>query len=65
MYEKIEIELRGLQHSLQSSRTVSITPPPSEEPELGDEPVQLYRIADVTEAFLRQVKKRKNRPQWP
>jgi hypothetical protein len=52
MYEKIETELRGVQQALQSSHAVSTEPPPSEELELGDEPAQLHRIADVTEAHL-------------
>jgi hypothetical protein len=31
---------------------------------LGDEPAQLHRIADATEAHLHRVQKKKNRPQW-
>jgi hypothetical protein len=50
MYEKIEAELRGVQQALHSSRVVSTAPPPSEETELGDEPTQLHRLADATEA---------------
>jgi hypothetical protein len=50
MYEKIETELRGVQQALHSSHAVSIVPPPSEEPKLGDEPAQLRRIVDATEA---------------
>jgi hypothetical protein len=34
-------------------------PPPSEEPELGDEPSQIYRIVDAIEAFLRRVQEEK------
>jgi hypothetical protein len=34
---------------------VSTTPPPSEALELGDEPVQLRRLADATEAHLRHT----------
>jgi VIT1/CCC1 family predicted Fe2+/Mn2+ transporter len=34
-------------------------PPPSEETELGDEPTQLRRIADATEAHLRRVQEEK------
>jgi hypothetical protein len=41
IYDRIETELRGVQHVVQSSHAVSTTPPPSEEPELGDEPAQL------------------------
>jgi hypothetical protein len=59
MYDRIETELRGVQQALQSSRAVSTAPPPSEEPELGDEPAQLHRIADVTEAHLRRAQEEK------
>jgi hypothetical protein len=43
MYDRIETELRGVQQALHSSRAVSTVPPPSEEPELGDEPAQLLQ----------------------
>jgi hypothetical protein len=52
MYDRIETELRGVQQALQSSHMVSTAPPPSEEPALGDEPTQLCRIVDATEACL-------------
>jgi hypothetical protein len=52
MYDIIEVELRGVQQALHSSHTVSTVTPPSEAPELGDEPTQLRRLADVTEARL-------------
>jgi hypothetical protein len=52
MYDRIESELRGVQQALYSNNVVSTAPPPSKEPELGDEPAQLHRIADVTEAHL-------------
>jgi hypothetical protein len=55
MYDRIEVELRGVQQALQSSRAVSTAPPPSEAPELGDEPAQLRRLADATEAHLRRA----------
>jgi hypothetical protein len=32
MYDIIEVELRGVQQTLYSSRAVSTSPPPSEEP---------------------------------
>jgi hypothetical protein len=38
---------------------VSTAPPPSDETELGDEPAQLRRIADVTEARLCHVQEEK------
>jgi hypothetical protein len=52
MYDRIEIELRGVHQALQSSRVVSTTPLPSEGLELGDEPAQLHKIDDATEARL-------------
>jgi hypothetical protein len=55
MYDRIEVELRGVQHALQSSRAVSTAPPPSEAPKLGDEPTQLHILADATEACLRRA----------
>jgi hypothetical protein len=55
MYDRIETELRGVQQALQSSHAVSTAPPPSDETELGDEPTQLHRIADATEAHLHRV----------
>jgi hypothetical protein len=60
MYDRIEVELRGVHQALQSSRVVSTAPPPSEEPELGDEPTQLRRLADVTEAHLRRAQDEKD-----
>jgi hypothetical protein len=59
MYDRIETELRGVQQALHSSRAVSTVPLPSEEPELGDEPTQLHRIADVTEAHLHRAQEEK------
>jgi chromosome segregation ATPase len=59
MYDRIETELRGVQQALHSSRAVSTVPPPSEEPELGDEPTQLRRIVDATEARLRRAQEEK------
>jgi hypothetical protein len=59
VYERIEVELRGVQQSLHSSCVVSTAPPPSEEKELGEEPAQLRRIADATEAHFRCVQEEK------
>jgi hypothetical protein len=55
MYNRIETELRGVHQALYSSHAVSTAPFPLEEPELGDEPSQLNRLADVTEAHLHQA----------
>jgi hypothetical protein len=41
MYDKIKVELRGVQQDLQSNYAVSIVPLPSRELEFGDEPAQL------------------------
>jgi hypothetical protein len=55
MYDKIEAELKGVQKALYSSHAVSTASSSSEGVELGDEPTQLRRIADATEAHLRRV----------
>jgi hypothetical protein len=60
MYDKIEVERRGVQQALQSIHVVSIVPSPLEEPELGDEPAQLHRLADVTEAHLHRAQDEKD-----
>jgi hypothetical protein len=59
MYDKIEVELRGVQHTLQSSHQVSTEPLQSEELELGDDPAQLHIIYDMTEAHLRRAQEEK------
>jgi hypothetical protein len=59
MYDKIETEMRGVQQALHSSRAVSTAPPPLKEPKLGDEPAQLHRITDATEAHLRRTQEEK------
>jgi hypothetical protein len=55
MYDRIEVELQGVQQDIQSIHVVSIVPLPSGEQESGDEPTQLRRLADATEAHLRQA----------
>jgi hypothetical protein len=55
MYNRIEIELQGVQQALQSSRAVSTVPLSAGTPELGDEPAQLHRIAETVEARLRRA----------
>jgi hypothetical protein len=59
MHERIEAELRGVQQALHSSHVVSTVPPPSKESDLGDEPTQLHRIDDATEARLRRAQEEK------
>jgi hypothetical protein len=53
-YQKIKVELQGVQRALQPSRIVSTTPLLSRELELEDEPTQLRQLVDATEAHLRQ-----------
>jgi chromosome segregation ATPase len=55
MYNRIEIELQGVQQALQSSHAVSTAPLSVGTPELGDEPAQLHRLADIVEARLRRA----------
>jgi hypothetical protein len=59
MYDRIEAELKGVQQALYSIHVVSTAPPSSEGTKLGDEPAQLHRIADGTEAHLRHVQEEK------
>jgi hypothetical protein len=55
MYNRIEIELQGVQQALQSSRAVSTAPLTTGTVEPGDEPAQLHRIVDMVEAHLRRA----------
>jgi hypothetical protein len=55
IYNRIKVELQGVQHALQSSHTVSNVPLPLETLELGDESTQLHRIVDIVEDRLRRA----------
>jgi hypothetical protein len=55
MYNRIEIELQGVQQAIQSSHAVSIAPLPLGTPKVGDEPAQIHQIADTVEARLPQA----------
>jgi hypothetical protein len=55
VYNRIEVELQGVQQALQSSHVVSTAPLPPGTPEPGDEPAQLHRITDTIEAHLRRA----------
>jgi hypothetical protein len=55
MYDRIEMELRGVQQALHSSHVFPTVPLPLEEPKLGDEPAQLRRIADMTESHIHRM----------
>jgi hypothetical protein len=59
LYDRIEKELRDIQQAIYSSRAVSTVPSSSEIVELGDEPTQLRRLADATEARLHRVQEEK------
>jgi hypothetical protein len=50
MYDRIEKELKDIQQAIHSSRAVPTVPSSTESVELGDEPTQLRRLADATEA---------------
>jgi hypothetical protein len=55
MYNRIEIELQGVQQALQFSHTVHTMPLIVGIVEPRDEPTQLHQIADMVEARLRQA----------
>jgi hypothetical protein len=50
MYERIEKELQEIQQTIHSSCAVPTAPSSSKIAELRDEPAQLRRLADATEA---------------
>jgi hypothetical protein len=52
MYNRIEIELQGVQQALQSSRAISSVALPEGTTKEGYEPVQLCKIADTIEVHL-------------
>jgi hypothetical protein len=53
MYNRIEIELQGVQQALHSSHAVSMVLLIAGTVEPGDEPAQLHHIVDKVEAHLR------------
>jgi hypothetical protein len=59
MFDRIEVELKGVQQALYSSRAVSTASLSSRGIEVGDEPAQLCRLADSIEARLRWVQEEK------
>jgi hypothetical protein len=59
MYDRIEKELRDIQQAIHSSHAVPTVPSSAESVELGDEPTQLRRLADATEARLCRVQEEK------
>jgi hypothetical protein len=68
LYVRVEKELKEIQRSIQLSRVVPIVPSSSKTVELGDEPTQLQKLANATEAQrldFNEFKKRRNRLQKP
>jgi hypothetical protein len=61
LYEIIEKELKEIHQSIHSSLVVPTAPPSSKIAELGDEPTQLRRLADATEAQLHPVHEEKEK----
>jgi hypothetical protein len=59
LYERIEKELKDIQQAIYSRYVVPTVPSSLESAELGDEPTQLRRLVDVTEAQLRRVQEEK------
>jgi hypothetical protein len=61
MYERIKKELKEIQQAIHSSRVVPTAPSSSKIVELGDEPSQLRRLADATEARLQRIQEEKEK----
>jgi hypothetical protein len=59
IYDRIKVELKGVQKSLYSSHTVSTTPSSLVGIELGDDLAQLRRLTDATDAHLHHVQEEK------
>jgi hypothetical protein len=59
LYERIEKELKDIQQAIYSSCAVPTAPSSSKIVELGDEPTQLRRLVDATEAQLHRVQEEK------
>jgi hypothetical protein len=50
LYERVEKELKEIKQSIHSVRAVPTVPSSSHNTKLGDEPAQLRRLVDATEA---------------
>ena len=59
LYDRIEKELKDIHQAIHSSRAVPTASSSTEIVELEDEPTQLRRLADATEARLRRVQEEK------
>jgi hypothetical protein len=55
LYARIEKELKEIHQAIHLSHAVPTAPSSSKSVELGDDPTQLRRLADATEARLRRV----------
>jgi hypothetical protein len=55
MYNRIEVELQGVQQALQSSRAISTVPLPLGTLELRDEPSQLHWLTYTVKSHLRRA----------
>jgi hypothetical protein len=55
MYDRIEVDLKGVQRALQSNCTVSTMPIPEGTIEAGDESVHLCGIANIVKVHLRKA----------
>jgi hypothetical protein len=55
MYDRIEVELKGVQQAIYYNCAMSTALSSSTGVELGDDSTQLRRITYATEALLRQV----------
>jgi hypothetical protein len=52
LYVRVEKKLKEIQRAIQLSHVLPTTPSSSEISNLGDEPAQLQKLADATEAQL-------------
>jgi hypothetical protein len=59
LYGRLEKELKDIQQAIHSSCAVPTTPYSMENVELGDEPTQLRRLEDATEAQLLRAQEEK------
>jgi hypothetical protein len=59
LYVRVEKELKEIQHDIQVIRVAPTAPSSSKTVEFGDEPTQLRRLADATEARLQKFQEEK------
>jgi hypothetical protein len=61
LYGRVEKELKEVQQAICLVRAVPTVPSSSQNTELGDEPTQLRRLVDATEARLQRVQEEKEK----